>query len=402
MNSTELVNLILSEIKKVTGPYSKANPIALHEPDFNKTKASKYVEDCLKNGWVSSAGSWVKKFEDLICKYTKAKYAIAITNGTDALRLALHVMGVKSGDEVLIPSFSFIATANAISHLGAIPHFIDIENKSMGMSPKALQKELDLIGIKKDNCIFNRKTGRRISAILPVHIFGHPAEIIKIQSISKEWNLPIVEDAAEALGSWIIDKKKKIHCGLIGDMGIISFNGNKIITTGGGGVIITDNKDKALKARHLSTTAKIEHPWEYDHDQIGWNDRLPNINAALGVAQLERIETLISNKRKLANLYREKFKDFQDIEIIEEPINTLSNYWLVTLRFNWSNKKSVELIRNNLLQESHKAGLMLRPTWKPLHKLKPYLKCPKGNLNNAEEQHLRLINLPSSPQIIDN
>ena len=272
----------------------------------------------------------------------------------------------------------------------------------MGMSPKALQKELDLIGIKKDNCIFNRKTGRRISAILPVHIFGHPAEIIKIQSISKEWNLPIVEDAAEALGSWIIDKKKKIHCGLIGDMGIISFNGNKIITTGGGGVIITDNKDKALKARHLSTTAKIEHPWEYDHDQIGWNDRLPNINAALGVAQLERIETLISNKRKLANLYREKFKDFQDIEIIEEPINTLSNYWLVTLRFNWSNKKSVELIRNNLLQESHKAGLMLRPTWKPLHKLKPYLKCPKGNLNNAEEQHLRLINLPSSPQIINN
>ena len=400
MKSSKIIKLILSEIYKAIGPYSKANPIALHEPDFKDTRASEYIEDCLHNGWVSSAGKWVKTFEDLICQYTKAKHAIAITNGTDALRLALHIMGVKNGDEVLLPPISFVATANAISHLGAIPHFVDIEKKSLGMSPIALQKELNLIAIKKENNVFNKNTGRRISAILPVHVFGHPAEIIKIRAIGKLWDLPIIEDAAEALGSWIINKENKVHCGLIGDMGAISFNGNKILTTGGGGVIITDNTAKALQARHLSTTAKIEHPWEYDHNEIGWNDRLPNINAALGVAQLERIEIILKKKRELASLYKDLFQDFKDITLIEEPINTISNFWLNTFRFNSFDKKFLKLIRNDLLEESNKLGLLLRPAWKPLHKLKPYLNCPKGDLNIAEEEYLRLINLPSSPQLI--
>ena len=400
MNSEALIEKIFSKINQVTGPYSRDKPIALHEPDFKGTKASEYITDCLNNGWVSSAGSWVTQFENLICRYTNAKHAVAITNGTDALRLALHVMGVRSGDEVLMSPISFIATANAISHLGAIPYFIDIERNSMGICPKALQKELNLIGTKRGRTVFNKKSGRKISAILPVHVFGHPSEVLKIKSIGEEWNLPIVEDAAEALGSWKIDKKKKIHCGLIGDIGIISFNGNKVLTTGGGGVIITDNTEKALKAKHLSTTAKIEHPWEYDHDQIGWNDRLPNINAALGVAQLEKLEFIISKKRKLANMYKEVFKNFEDIKIFDEPSDSISNFWLNTLRFNFSEIEKVKIIRNNLLEQSHKLGLMLRPTWRPLHLLKPYLSCPKGILNISEEEHLRLINLPSSPKLI--
>ena len=400
MNSEELIENIFSQINKVTGPYSKDKPIALHEPDFKDTKASEYITDCLKNGWVSSAGSWVTQFENLICKYTNAKYAVAITNGTDALRLALYVMGVRSGDEVIMSPISFIATANAVSHLGAKPYFVDIERNSLGISPTALQKELNLIGIKRGQTVFNKKSGRRISAILPVHVFGHPSEVLKIKAISEEWNLPIVEDAAEALGSWKVHKEKKIHCGLIGDIGIISFNGNKVLTTGGGGVIITDNKEKALKAKHLSTTAKIDHPWEYDHDQVGWNDRLPNINAALGVAQLEKLEFIISKKRKLANMYKELFKNFEDIKILDEPNNSISNFWLNTLRFNFYDIEKVKITRNNLLEQSHKLGLMLRPTWKPLHLLKPYLSSPRGILNISEEEHLRLINLPSSPKLI--
>ena len=400
MNSEELIENIFSQINKVTGPYSKDKPIALHEPDFKDTKASEYIADCLNNGWVSSAGSWVTQFENLICKYTNAKYAVAITNGTDALRLALYVMGVRSGDEVIMSPISFIATANAVSHLGAKPYFVDIERNSLGISPTALQKELNLIGIKRGQTVFNKKSGRRISAILPVHVFGHPSEVFKIKATAEEWNLPIVEDAAEALGSWKVHKEKKIHCGLIGDIGIISFNGNKVLTTGGGGVIITDNKEKALKAKHLSTTAKIEHPWEYDHDQVGWNDRLPNINAALGVAQLEKLEFIISKKRKLANMYKELFNNFEDIKILDEPNDSISNFWLNTLRFNFYDIKKVKIIRNNLLEQSHKFGLMLRPTWKPLHLLKPYLSSPRGILNISEEEHLRLINLPSSPKLI--
>ena len=400
MNSEELIENIFSQINKVTGPYSKDKPIALHEPDFKDTKASEYIADCLNNGWVSSAGSWVTQFENLICKYTNAKYAVAITNGTDALRLALYVMGVRSGDEVIMSPISFIATANAVSHLGAKPYFVDIERNSLGISPTALQKELNLIGIKRGQTVFNKKSGRRISAILPVHVFGHPSELFKIKATAEEWNLPIVEDAAEALGSWKVHKEKKIHCGLIGDIGIISFNGNKVLTTGGGGVIITDNKEKALKAKHLSTTAKIDHPWEYDHDQVGWNDRLPNINAALGVAQLEKLEFIISKKRKLANMYKELFKNFEDIKILDEPNNSISNFWLNTLRFNFYDIEKVKITRNNLLEQSHKLGLMLRPTWKPLHLLKPYLSSPRGILNISEEEHLRLINLPSSPKLI--
>ncbi len=400
MNSSQVVNTILSQIKKVTGPFSVHKPVVLHEPHLKYTKASDFLNDCLNNGWVSSSGRWVNKFEELICKYTNAKHAIAISNGTDALRLALHVMGVKREDEVLLTPISFVATANAISHLGATPHFIDIEKLSLGMSPLALEKELDFLGIKKGDNVINKKTGKRISAILPIHVFGHPADIIKIRSIGKKWNLPIIEDAAEALGSWRKDGVKNIHCGLFGDMGIISFNGNKILTTGGGGVILTNNSEKALKAKHLSTTAKIDHPWEFDHDQIGWNDRLPNINAALGVAQLEKIEEILYRKRKLANIYKELFYEFNDLHILDEPTNTKSNFWLNTLRFNFDDLKKVEVIRNTLLEESHKSGLMLRPLWKPLHKLKPYLKCPKGNLNISEREYLRIINLPSSPQLI--
>ena len=245
-----------------------------------------------------SGGEWVTKFEDSLIKFTGAKFAVAITNGTNALRMSLHVAGVLPGDEVLMPSLSFVATANAVAHLGAVPHFVDIESNSLGICPNALRNYLEEIAEKKGGEVFNKITGRRIGALIPVHIYGNPANMKVICPIAKLWNLPIVEDAAEALGSWIKVNKKFKHCGLFGELGAISFNGNKIITTGGGGAIITNNFQAAKLAKHLSTTSKINHKWEFDHDQIGWNDRMPNINAALGVSQIERIDQIISLKEK--------------------------------------------------------------------------------------------------------
>lgn len=399
MNQNNYIEKILSKIFEITGNASLENPVALHEPNFQNTNAWKYVKDCLDNSWVSSGGKWVENFEDLICKFTGSKYAVAITNGTDALRLALHCVGVKYDEEVILSPITFVATANAISHLGAIPHFVDIDSSSMGMSPIALQEHLEKITTLKNNKVYNKKTGRRIAAIVPVHVFGHPAEVQLIKTIGKKWNLPVIEDAAEALGSRRRDKKENIHCGLFGDIGIISFNGNKILTTGGGGVIITNNSNLASSARHLSTTAKLRHPWDYKHDQIGWNDRLPNINAALGVAQMENIEKTLRKKRKLAAFYKESFDELENVHIIDEPKNTISNYWLVTLRFDNPDINIASSLKIKLLEQAHSNGLLLRPVWEPLHKLKPFLNCPHGDLEVSEEEALRLVNLPSSPNL---
>ena len=266
----------------MVGLSSISNPIPLHEPDFRNTQSWDYVKDCLDSGWVSSAGSWVSRFENDLCNITGSSHAVVVSNGTNALRVALHLVGVGAGDEVILPPLSFVATANAISHLGAVPHFVDVEQDSLGLCPVALAHRLDLITEQRSGFLFN-KTGRRIAAVLPVHVFGHPAQVDRLRDVAGAWGLPLVEDAAEALGSW----RGNNHCGLFGSVGTLSFNGNKIITTGGGGALLTHDTALAKRAKHLSTTAKKSHPWSFDHDAVGWNDRLPNLNAALGVAQLD-------------------------------------------------------------------------------------------------------------------
>ena len=290
--------VILESIQKALGDI-ETRPISLHEPDFRGTKAWEYVKETIDTSWVSTAGSFVERFEESVRKITGAKHAIAVSNGTVALRLALHLVDVRAQDEVIVPPLSFVATANAVSHLGAIPHFVDIDNETLGMSCMALIKRMDEIAIRKNGSVFNKETGRRISAIVPVHIFGNPADIYGLKKIADSWNLPIVEDAAEALGSSLGGK----HCGLIGDVGVLSFNGNKLVTTGGGGMIMTNSDSLASSARHLSTTAKLAHSWEIQHDQIGWNDRMPNINAALGLAQLECLNDKIIKKKQLFSQY---------------------------------------------------------------------------------------------------
>ena len=391
------VGSVLEAIQQVVGSCSQEHQIVLHEPDFSGTKAWAYVKDCLDTGWVSTAGSWVKRFEHQLCDITGARHAIAVSNGTVALRLALHLVGVGPGDEVLIPPLSFVATSNAVSHLGAVPHFVDVEPNALGLCPVALAARLEAIAERRDGILFNRETDRRIAAVLPVHVFGHPAEVGQLRAVADTWGLPIVEDAAEALASW----RGGTHCGLFGAVGTLSFNGNKLITTGGGGALLTNDAELAKQARHLSTTAKQPHPWAFDHDAVGWNDRLPNLNAALGVAQLEDLDRRLDAKRLLAKRYEEAFADREGVELVAEPKDCRSNQWLVSLRFTADDPLIAQAARLQLLECAHSVGLLLRPIWTPLHQLPMYEACPAGSLAVAENQAPRLFNLPSSPQLLE-
>ena len=388
---------ILSRIKNTLGK-NDVN-IHLHEPSFLNTNALNYVKDCIETGWVSSSGKWVSRFENLLSDFTGAKHVIAVSNGTVALRLALYLVGVRADDEVLIPPMSFVATANSISHLGANPHFIDIDKESLGMCPVALDKRLNEIAVLKDNILFNKFTEKKIAAVVPVHVFGLPAKVEEIKKICRKWNIALIEDAAEALGSSILSNTKKIHCGSFGEIGIISFNGNKVITCGGGGALLTNNSKIARLAKHISTTAKLDHPWEFFHDQLGWNDRLPNINAALGVSQLEHLEMRLKLKRDLHNKFLNSFEDFSGAEILKESKNCESNYWLITLRLLGNNP---EIIRKKILSDAHASKIYLRPSWKLLNKLPMYSEAQCGDLSQSYIQSERLINLPSSPQLMAN
>ena len=286
------------------------------------------MKDCLDTGWVSTAGQWVSRFEQELVSATGAAHAVAVTNGTVALRLALHLVGVEPGDEVLLPPLSFVATANSVAHLGAVPHFVDIDPISLAMDPYALAERLEQVAERCNGQLLNKQTGRRLAAVLPVHVFGHPADVEVLRQVADAWGMPLVEDAAEALGSWRGDT----HCGLFGSVGTLSFNGNKLITTGGGGALITNDAELAQRARHLSTTAKLPHSWAFEHDAVAWNDRLPNINAALGVAQLEDLERRLEAKRLLAERYRAAVAGLEGVELVAEPVGCRSNHWLATLR----------------------------------------------------------------------
>ena len=374
---------IIKSITKVVGKSEHH----LHEPLFCGNEI-KYLKKTIVTNFVSSVGPFVKKFEDQITKFTKSKYTISVVNGTEALHLSLVACKVKNNDEVLVPTITFVGTANAIVYSGAIPHFVDSEFKTLGIDPLKLEKYLEKITIKKGKFYFNKKTKRKIKAIIPVHVFGNICQIDKILKIAKKYNLVVIEDAAEALGSFLKNK----HAGTFGLAGCFSFNGNKILTTGGGGAIITDNKFLAKKLKHLSTTAKINHSWEYVHDAVGYNFRMPNLNAALGSAQIENLNKFLRSKKKLFLRYQKEFSTINKVRLIQNPEFSKSNNWLNTIFIKNSSIKK----RNEVLSLAHKNKIFLRPVWRPIHQLKHFRSMPKMNLENAKKIYISCINLPSS------
>ena len=371
-------------INFVKGIYKTDEFIPLHEPRFIGNE-KKYLNECIDSTFVSSVGKFVDLFEKNIAEYTGSKYAIACVNGTAALHIALILSGVKQDDEVITQPLTFIATANAISYTGAKPVFIDVDKETMGLSPEKLKlflKEKTIL--TEDGCI-NKETGRTIKACVPMHTFGHSAKIDKIKEICDEYNITLIEDAAESLGSFY----KGQHTGTFGKFGTLSFNGNKTITTVGGGMILTNDAEFAKLAKHLTTQAKVPHNREYVHNFIGYNYRLPNINAALGVAQLEQLPNFLINKRNLASKYKTFFEN-TDINFITEPENSTSNYWLNTVLL----KNRTE--RDNFLKFTNENGIITRPVWELMSRLAMFKDCQVENIENSVWLADRLVNIPSS------
>jgi aminotransferase in exopolysaccharide biosynthesis len=358
--------------------------IPLHEPIFSGNEL-KYLKECIETTFVSSVGPFVDRFEKMIEEYTGAKKAIVCVSGTNALHIALLLSGVESDDEVITQSLTFIATANAIRYCGANPVFLDVNKKTLGLDPNKLEDFLSKnTNISKGNRI-NKISGKRIKACIPMHTFGHPSEIESIKEICDRYQIVLIEDAAESLGS----KYKNKHTGTFGQFGILSFNGNKTITTGGGGMILTNDLKLGERAKHLTTQAKSPHPWEYIHDEIGYNYRMPNLNAALGCAQLENLDVYISKKREIANGYK-KFFESINISFFSEPENSFSNYWLNAIFL----KDRAE--RDAFLEYTNSHGIRTRPAWRLMNKLIMFQNCVTGDLSNANEIEDTLVNLPSS------
>jgi len=362
--------------------------IPLHEPRFYGNE-KKYLIDCIDSTFVSSVGKYVDDFEKRLAEYTGAKYAVACVNGTAALHIALIVSGVKQNDIVITQPLSFIATSNAIEYIGASHLFVDVDFDTMGLSPEKLKIYLQEFTIKKeDGFSYHKITNQKISACIPMHTYGHPCRIDELADICYYYNIVLIEDAAESIGSYYKNK----HTGTYGLLGTFSFNGNKTITSGGGGAIITDDEELAKKVKHLTTQAKVPHRWEFVHDAIGYNYRMPNINAALMCAQLEQLNYFLENKRKLALSYKDFFKE-KDIQFVEEPVYSKSNYWLCAILL--ENRKK----RDEFLQFTNDNGVMTRPTWTLMNKLIMYKNSLHGNLDNAEALENRLVNIPSSVRI---
>lgn len=359
-------------------------PLALHEPVFGGNDWA-YVKDCLDTGWVSSVGAYVNRFEAMLAERCGVPHAIATVNGTAALHVALSLAGVRSGDEVIVPALTFIATANAVSFCGAVPHFADSASDTLGLDPVALGRWLTETAEQRGEACINRQTGRRIAAIVPMHVFGHPVAMDPLTEIAARWGIPIVEDAAEALGSFYHGRP----AGGFGRVSALSFNGNKIVTCGGGGAVLTTDPELARAARHLTTTAKQAHRWAFEHDQIGFNYRLPNLNAALGCSQLERLDGFIAAKRELANRYRAAFAGFEGAEFVDEPTGCRSIYWLNAI------KVPDRTARDALLEAAHAVGLSVRPAWGLMHRQPMYVTCPRAPLPVAEDLEARLVCLPS-------
>jgi aminotransferase in exopolysaccharide biosynthesis len=377
-------NLISKKFIEVVRDRYGSGFIPLHRPVFEGNEKI-YLDECIDSNFVSSVGKRVNEFEEKISQYTKSEYGVACVNGTSALHIALNLVGVKRGQDVISQALTFVATCNAISYLGASPLFIDVDLDTMGLSPKALNKFLkENVSIENGKPV-NNINGRVIGACVPMHTFGHPCRIKEIVKICKEYNIPVVEDVAEALGSF----ENGIHVGNFGQIGTLSFNGNKLITTGGGGMLITNNSELALRAKHITTTAKIPHAYEFVHDDIGYNYRMPNINAALGCAQLERMQKMLENKRKTAAYYRDFFKS-TNIEFFDERDGTKSNFWLNSIIFDSFNE------RNEFLKFTNDNGIMTRPIWTLMSKLEMFKNCINDGLENSEFLESRIVNIPSS------
>lgn len=358
--------------------------VALHEPRFTGNEKT-YLHECIETTFVSSVGKFVDRFEEVMSDYTGADSAVACVNGTSALHLALLLSGVEAGDEVITQSLTFIATANAISYCNAHPVFLDVDLETLGLSPTALEEWLQEHAEIREGKCFNIKTGRRIQACVPMHTFGHPVKMDELMAVCSANHIVLIEDAAESLGSFY----KGRHTGTFGNIGVLSFNGNKTITTGGGGMLLFNDSQLAAKAKHLSTQAKLPHPWEFAHDQIGFNYRMPNINAALGCAQMENLDAFLADKRELAHTYAEYFSSV-GISFVTEPSDCRSNYWLNAIVL--ENKSE----RDAFLKLSNKEQVMTRPVWRPMHTLPMFSTCQTDALNTTQWLEDRIVNIPSS------
>ena len=372
-------------IKFIRDIYTTNNYIPLHEPKFQGNE-KKYLNDCINSTFVSSVGKYVNQFEKEFASKVGSKYAIATINGTSALHIALILANVKQDDEVITQALSFVATANAISYTKAKPIFIDVDKNTLGLSHKALKKFLEKHCIIKDKKCINKTTKKVIKACVPMHTFGHSCKIDKIVKLCEKWHITLIEDSAESIGSFYKNK----HTGTFGKLGIFSFNGNKILTGGNGGIIITNDKAIAKKAKHLTTTAKVPHKWKYSHDILGYNYRLSNINASILLAQIEQLDKFLKSKRQLASKYKKFFKKFDKIKFVKEPKNSKSNYWLNSIIF--KNKKQ----RDKFLKFSNKQGIMTRPIWQPLNQLNMYKDCQCDSLKNTKYLSKTVVNISSS------
>jgi aminotransferase in exopolysaccharide biosynthesis len=382
-----LAEKIVAAIKGVIG----AQPAALHEPSFSGNDWQ-YLKECLDSTFVSSVGKFVDQFEVELAAFTGAKHAVAVVNGTAALHIALKLAGVKAGDEVLIPALTFVATANAVTYCGATPHLIDSDVRNLGVDVAKLRDYLsNNTDQRLDQCV-NRTTGRIIRALVPMHTFGHSVDLDGVLSVASDFNLALVEDAAESLGSYYHGQ----HTGTFGKLGTLSFNGNKTITTGGGGAILTNDAELAVRAKHLTTTAKVPHRWEYRHDEVGYNYRMPNLNAALGCAQLEKLPDMLSSKRALFEKYHAAFTQVPGVELVKEPEQCRSNYWLQALLLDVAQSDQRDLI----LKATNDVGLMTRPVWILMHELTPFKDSHHMDLSGALSLAQRLINIPSSAGLV--
>ncbi|MGC9007365.1 MAG: LegC family aminotransferase, partial [Sulfurihydrogenibium sp.] len=373
---------IIDFIKQI---YQNKDFIPLHAPVF-KGKEKEYLNRVIDSTFVSYLGEFVEKFEEEVARFTGSKYAVATVNGTAALHTALILANVEENTEVITQPLTFVATCNAIAYCKAHPVFVDVSLQTLGMSAESLEHFLkNYTEIKKDGCCYNKITKRKITACVPMHTFGHPCEIDKIVELCNHYNITVVEDSAESLGSFYKGK----HTGTFGKIGILSFNGNKIITTGGGGMIITNDEKIYKKAKHITTTAKVPHPYEYFHDEVGYNYRMPNLNAALGLAQMQQLPEFLQEKRKIANLYEEFFKSIENVKFVKEPPNAKSNYWLNAVLLNSKEE------RDKFLEETNKNNVQTRPAWQLMYHLPMYKNCFKIDTPNAEYISERLVNIPS-------
>ncbi len=389
MSAGELVDRIVSAVRAVAP--ADAMPAPLHAPEF-RGREKEYLADCIDTGWVSSVGPYVDRLERDLEALTGATKAVAVVNGTAALDVCLRLAGVGSGDEVLVPALTFVATANAVIYRGATPHFVDSEAETLGVDPQRLEAYLQRVARLTERGCVNRTTGAPIRALVITHVFGHPCDVDGLLELALRWRLVLVEDAAEALGSRWAGR----HAGTFGRLGALSFNGNKIVTTGGGGAVLTNDPVLGRRAKHLTTTAKVPHQWAFDHDETGWNYRLPNLNAALGCAQLEQLPGLIMRKAQLARCYADAFAGVQGADVLRPRPGAEVNHWLNAVLLDRPDAAT----RDAVLEALNAVGLGARPLWTLMHRLPMYAACPRDELPVAEEMAERVINLPSSAALI--